>query len=201
MHTDGRPTGAVRASFGYMSNLADAEAVVALVRDFFVEAAPGTAALQAEAAAAAASEPVSAQNGAAGGATAAAAAAGGATAATAAAGGAAAAVGAPLAGTPQARADVAAASSSAARPPAEPLLAAPTRQRQAAPAHPAGLGAAGCSAGSGSIDRAADGLQHSAAASVACSGSSSSTAGGCRLAGLWVYPIKSAAAVRFKHQL
>lgn len=34
----GRPTGAVRVSFGYMSTLADADAVIALVRNFFVEA-------------------------------------------------------------------------------------------------------------------------------------------------------------------
>lgn len=34
----GRPTGAVRVSFGYMSILADADAVITLVRDFFVEA-------------------------------------------------------------------------------------------------------------------------------------------------------------------
>lgn len=34
---DGRPTGAVRVSYSYMSNMGDAEAVLSLVCDFFVE--------------------------------------------------------------------------------------------------------------------------------------------------------------------
>lgn len=37
---NGRPTGAVRASFGYASSLADAQAIVALVQRFFVEQRP-----------------------------------------------------------------------------------------------------------------------------------------------------------------
>ena len=40
----GRPTGAVRASFGYASSLADAAAVAALVRRYWLEAAPPPAA-------------------------------------------------------------------------------------------------------------------------------------------------------------
>lgn len=37
---NGRPTGAVRASFGYASSRVDAQAIVALVQRFFVEQRP-----------------------------------------------------------------------------------------------------------------------------------------------------------------
>lgn len=42
----GRPTGAVRASFGYASSLADVEAILALVKRYFVEEQPAAAADQ-----------------------------------------------------------------------------------------------------------------------------------------------------------
>lgn len=37
---DGRPTGAVRISFGYMSTVEDARAVIRFVRDYFVVTEP-----------------------------------------------------------------------------------------------------------------------------------------------------------------
>lgn len=65
----GRPTGAVRASFGFASSLADAAAVAALVRRYWLEAAPPPAAFAgapaASAAAAAAGAPAAAAAGAA----------------------------------------------------------------------------------------------------------------------------------------
>jgi hypothetical protein len=37
---EGRPTGAVRVSFGYMSTVEDAQAVVRFVKDYFVVSEP-----------------------------------------------------------------------------------------------------------------------------------------------------------------
>lgn len=227
---DGRPTGAVRFSFGYMSNLADAEAVVALVRDFFVEAGPLTSH---PAAAAASAHPAAASR-----------AATAAHAAVASQPGVAA--GSRPAESPAVDISQAADVGAAVVDPAMPLPSTPPRPPPPRPATPpattprqrcghlsgdlpADLGVSSAAAAAAvttalgtacaatpsdlavsdlaapATSAAAEPETAAAAAGQASSqrlsqqSSRESPAGGARLSGLWVYPIKSCAAVQVLH--